>query len=156
SIIGSRLPVSLELVGFAFVLSVVFAVPVAALAARWPRGIADRLNIIISMTGPSIPGFVVGLVLILIFAVHLRLLPAVGFVPISGGLWPNIKSLILPASTIAFALFCTYTRLLRADIVEQMIREAYIATARAKGISPWQILLRHALRNSMFGLLTLI
>jgi peptide/nickel transport system permease protein len=156
SIIGSRLPVSLELVGFAFVLSVVFAVPVAALAARWPRGIADRLNIIISMTGLSIPGFVVGLVLILIFAVHLRLLPAVGFVPLSGGLWPNIKSLILPASTIAFALFCTYTRLLRADIVEQMIGEDYITTARAKGISPWQILLRHALRNSMFGLLTLI
>ena len=62
----------------------------------------------------------------------------------------------LPAATIGFGLFCTYTRLLRADVIEQMIGEDYIITARAKGVRAWQILIRHALRNSMFGLITLI
>jgi peptide/nickel transport system permease protein len=156
SIIHQRLPVSLELIGFAFVLSIVFAIPVAVIAARKPRGVADRLNIGVSMVGLSLPSFVFALVLILVVAVHLRLLPAVGFVPVSQGVWPNIKSLILPSTTLAFALFCTYTRLLRADIVEQMRSEDYIVMARSKGIGPWRILVFHALRNSMFGLLTLI
>jgi peptide/nickel transport system permease protein len=156
SILHQRLPVSLELIAFAFVISIVFAVPVAVLAARKPRGFADRINITVSMAGLSLPSFVFALLLILVVAVHLRLLPAVGFVPVSQGLWPNLKSLILPSTTLAFGLFCTYTRLLRADIVEQMHGEDYIVTAVAKGIGPWRILLRHALRNSMFGLLTLI
>ena len=155
-ILSTRVPVTIEVVLYAFVMSVVFAVPVAVLAARKPRGIMDRISIALSMTGLSIPSFVWGLVLILIFAVHLHWLPAVGFVPMSGGFIQNIKSMTLPAATIGFGLFCTYTRLLRADIIEQMIGEDYIITARAKGVRAWQILIRHALRNSMFGLITLI
>jgi peptide/nickel transport system permease protein len=141
---------------YAFIMSVFFAVPVAVLAARKPHGIMDRLSIATSMFGLSLPGFVFGLLLILVFAVHLRLFPAVGFVPIGGGLGSNIKSLTLPAATIGFALFCAYTRLLRADMVDQLSTEDYIVTARAKGVKGWQILIRHALRNSMFGLITLI
>lgn len=156
AIIKLRLPVSAELVGFAFLISVVFAIPVAVLAARKPHGIADRISISVSMVGLSVPQFVFGLVLILIFAVHLRILPAVGFQPLSAGLGPNLRSLLLPSSTIGFALFCTYTRLLRADIIEQMAGEDYIVTARAKGVPGWQVLIRHALRNSMFGLITLV
>ena len=155
-ILGLRFPVTLEVVLYAFVLSVVFAIPVAVLAARKPHGIVDRLSVAVSMMGLSIPGFVFGLLLILVFAVHLRLLPAVGFQPLSAGIGPNLRSLTLPAATIGFALFCTYTRLLRADIIEQMIGEDYIITARAKGVKGWQILIRHALRNSLFGLITLI
>jgi peptide/nickel transport system permease protein len=117
TIIGQRLPVTLELVAFAFVISVVFAVPVAAIAALHPHGIIDRLSIAVCMFGISVPGFVLGLLLILIFGVHLRLLPFVGFTPISAGLWPNIKTLILPAVTLGFALFCNYTRILRADLL---------------------------------------
>jgi peptide/nickel transport system permease protein len=64
--------------------------------------------------------------------------------------------MILPSCTIAFVLLCSYTRLLRADMVEQLSSEDYIVTARAKGIPPWMILVRHALRNSVFGLITLI
>jgi len=156
TILGQRLPVSLELVGFAFLISVVLAIPIAVLAASKPGGIADRISIAVSMFGLSVPNFVIGLLLILIFAVHLRVLPAIGFVPISQGLGSNIKSLVLPASTIAFGLLCSYTRLLRGDIVEQMEEEDYIVTAKAKGVSPKQILIRHALRNSLFGLITLI
>ena len=79
-----------------------------------------------------------------------------GFQPISAGIGPNLRSLTLPSATIGFALFCAYTRLLRADMVDQIAGEDYIVTARAKGVKYWQILIRHALRNSMFGLITLI
>jgi peptide/nickel transport system permease protein len=137
-------------------LSVAVAIPLATLAVRKPHGIADRLSLVISMTGLSVPGFVLGLVLILIFAVHLRVLPAVGFTPLSAGIWPNLRTMILPSSTLGFALMCNYTRVLRADLSDQMRGEDYILTARAKGITPWQVLIRHALRNSSFSLLTLI
>jgi peptide/nickel transport system permease protein len=156
AVIAKRLPVTAEMVGFALVLAVFFSVPLACLAVRRPHGIADRLSTIICIVGLSVPGFVLGLVAILIFAVHLRLLPAIGFEPISAGLWANIRTLILPSSTLGFGLMCTYTRVLRADLADQMNTEDYIVTARAKGIAAWKILVRHALRNSMFGFLTLI
>ena len=156
SILASRLPVTAELVVIALILAVCLAIPLASLSVRKPHGIADRISIVICMCGLSIPGFVLGLIAILIFAVHLRLLPAIGFTPLSAGLWPNLRTLILPCSTLGFALMCNYTRVLRADLADQMNAEDYIITARAKGIAPWQVLIRHALRNSMFGLLTLV
>ena len=67
-----------------------------------------------------------------------------------------LKNLTLPACAIGFGLFAIYTRLLRADIVEQMQREDYIVTAKAKGVAPWRVLIRHALRNSTFTLITVI
>jgi peptide/nickel transport system permease protein len=156
SILAARLPVTAELVCFALILSVIFAILVAVLAVRRPHGIADRLSMLVCMIGLSIPGFVLGLILILIFADRLKILPAIGFVPISDGVWPNVRSLILPAVTLAFGLFCGYTRVLRADLLDQMTGEDYIVTARGKGIAPRQVLIRHGLRNSMFGLLTLV
>jgi peptide/nickel transport system permease protein len=155
-ILKLRFPVTLELVIYAFIMSVFFSVPVALLSARKPHGIVDRLSIALSMFGLSLPGFVFGLLLIFVFAVRLRIFPAVGFVPISSGFFSNIRSMTLPSSTIAFALFCAYTRLLRADMIDQIATEDYIVTARAKGVKGWQILIRHALRNSIFGLITLI
>lgn len=156
SILSQRFPVSIELIIFAFVISLAFSIPVAVLAARHPRGFVDRLSILLSMFGLSTPNFVLALVLILIFALHLRLVPVLGFVPISQNFASNLHTMVLPAATIGFGLFCVYTRILRADILEQLIAEDYITTARAKGVRPWVILLRHALRNSMFGLLTLV
>jgi peptide/nickel transport system permease protein len=156
SILSQRLPVTFELVGFAFVISLVVAIPVAILAAKKPGGLVDRLSLILTMVGLSIPGFVVALVLILIFAVKLGWLPAIGFNNISAGLWPNIKTLILPALSIALPLTGAYTRLLRADIRDQLLGEDYVLTARAKGASEWRVLNRHVMRNATFGLITLV
>jgi peptide/nickel transport system permease protein len=156
TILGARLPVTAELLGYAFVASIVLAVGLGVLAARKPNGIADRFSIVVSMTGLSVAPYVLALVLIYIFAVRLQWFPAIGYTSPSANLVENIKSLTLPAVAIGFPLFSVYTRLLRADIVEQMQREDYIVTARAKGVPPWRILLRHALPNSMFGLITLI
>jgi peptide/nickel transport system permease protein len=156
TILGQRVPVTAELLLYAFVISVGFAVAVALLAARKPNGVADRVTMVISMAGLSAAPYVLALVLIYVFAVRLQVLPAIGFVPVSAGLGGNIRSLTLPAVAIGFPLFSFYTRLLRADIVEQMEREDYIVTARAKGVRPWRVLVRHALRNSLFGLITIV
>jgi peptide/nickel transport system permease protein len=156
SILGQRLPVTAELLIYAFVASIVLAVGLAVLAARRPNGVMDRLSMVVSMTGLSVAPYVFALVIIYIFAVKLGWFPALGYTPLSQNPAANIRSLTLPAAAIGFPLFAVYTRLLRADIVEQMQREDYIVTARAKGVRPWRLLLRHALPNSMFGLITLV
>lgn len=155
-LLGLRMAVSFELVGFAFVICVGLAVPVALLAARKPGGFADRLSMVVSMTGLSMANYVLALLLVLVFAVQLSLFPAIGFVPPSEGIAANLQSLTLPAVSIAFPLFAFYTRFLRGDLLEQTQGEDYIMTARAKGIGPWPVLLRHAFRNSLFGLLTIV
>jgi peptide/nickel transport system permease protein len=156
TILGARLPVTAELLAYAFIWSVLLAIAVAILAARKPNGIADRLSMVVSMTGLSVAPYVLALVLIYLFAVRVQWFPAIGYTSLSADPVQNVRSLTLPAVALGFALFSVYTRLLRADIIEQMQREDYIVTARAKGVPPWRILLRHALPNSMFGLITLI
>jgi peptide/nickel transport system permease protein len=156
TILGQDLPVTFELVAFAFLLSLVLAVPLALLAARRPNGIVDRLTMILSMAGLSVANYVLALVLVYVFAVKLAVLPAIGFVAIGDSFSQNIRSLTLPAVSIGFPLLCFYTRLLRADLLEQMRSEDYVITARAKGIGPWRVLVRHALRNSLIGLLTIV
>lgn len=155
AIIGQRLPVTLELVLYALAVSVALTVPVALLAAHRPGGLADRLSMAVSMAGLSLANYVLALLLVMVFAVYVPIFPAIGFVALGENVAGNIRSLTLPALAIGFPLFCFYTRLLRADIVDQM-QEDYVVTARAKGISPWQVLVRHALRNSLFGLITIV
>jgi peptide/nickel transport system permease protein len=156
SILGADLPVTFELVAFAFVISLALAVPLALLSARKPNGIADRLTMVFSMAGLSVAPYVLALVLVYVFAVKLNVLPAIGWVPPGQSLGQNIRYLILPSVSIGLGLLCFYTRLLRADLLEQMQGEDYVVTARAKGVRPWRVLTRHALRNSLFGLITVV
>lgn len=155
-VVASRTSVSVGLVVSAFVVALVFAIPVAALTAKKPGGIADRISVVISMGGLSLPNFVLALVLILVFAVTLGVVPALGYVPFGTDPVGWVQSVTLPVVTLAFSLYCVFSRLLRADIVDQLLTEDYITTARAKGVHPWVVVLRHALRNSMFGLLTVV
>jgi peptide/nickel transport system permease protein len=154
--LAERLAVSGELVAVAFVVSLALAVPVALIAARRPNRLFDRISMIISVSGLSVASYVLALLLVLIFAVQAAIFPAIGFVPPSEGLGANLRSLALPAAALGFPLFCLYTRFLRGDLVDQMQGQDYIVTARAKGIGPWQVLLRHAFRNSSFGLITVV
>lgn len=155
-LIGERLPISLQVVGYAFLISLACAIPLALLAARYPNRIADRISMLLSMLGLSVANYVFALLLVLVFAVNMAVLPAIGYVPVSESLLGNIQSLTLPAIAIAFPLFCFYTRFLRGDLLEQMYGEDYVVTARAKGIGPWRVLIQHAFRNSLFGLLTIV
>jgi peptide/nickel transport system permease protein len=156
SILGSDLPITFELIAFAFIISLGFAVPIALLAARRPNGIFDRVSMVLSMAGLSIANYILALVLVYFFAVKLNWLPALGWVPPGKSLGGNIKTLTLPAVSIAVSLLCFYTRLLRADLVQQLRSQDYVTTARAKGVGPWRIILHHALRNSVFGLITAV
>jgi peptide/nickel transport system permease protein len=156
SILSERLPVTFELLAYALLVSLLLTVPVALLAARRPNGIVDRITMATSMAGLSVPNYVLALLLVYVFAVQLEWLPAIGYVNPADGIWPFIKSLTLPAVSIGLPLFCFYTRLLRADILEQMQGEDYVVTAKAKGVGPWRVLARHALPNALFGLLTVV
>lgn len=156
SVIAERMPVTLEVVGLAFLVSLVVAVPAALLSARWPGSVVDRFTMFVGLTGLSIANYVLALILSLVFAVKLGWLPAIGFVPLGTSVVGNLKSLTMPVLAIAIPLLCFYTRFLRSDLVDQLQGEAYTDTARAKGVGPWRVLLRHALRNSSFGLITLV
>ncbi|MBB4931246.1 peptide/nickel transport system permease protein [Lipingzhangella halophila] len=156
ALLAERLPVTLQMAGMALALSVVMALPLALAAARKPGGVADRFVMVFSMTLLAVPNFVMALLLVLIFAVALSTLPAIGYAPLEEGLWPNLRSMILPVVSLAVPIGCFYARFLRGDLVEQLNAAAYIDTARAKGAGTWRILWLHAFRNSSFGLLTLV
>jgi peptide/nickel transport system permease protein len=155
-LLWEHLAVTGELVGLAFLISLGLTMPVALLAAYKPNGLIDRISMVISITGLSVANYVLALLLVLVFAVQLAVFPAIGYVPLSESVGGNLHSLALPALAISFPLFCFYTRFLRGDLVDQLQKEDYIVTARAKGIGPWQVLLRHAFRNSAFGLITVV
>ncbi|HTS99785.1 MAG TPA: ABC transporter permease [Streptosporangiaceae bacterium] len=156
SILAQRLPVTIELVVYALIITFVVSIPLAILSARRPRGVADRTSMVLSMGGLSVAPYVLALLLILVFADDLQILPALGYQSIGAGIGGNIKDLTLAAVTLAVPLTAFYTRFLRADLLEQMQSEDYTVTALAKGLSRWQVLTRHALRNSFIGLLTVI
>lgn len=154
--IADRAPVTIQLVIMAFVVSLGIAIPLALLAARRPGGIVDRASMVFSMTMLAVPNFVLAMLLVLVFGVTLRLLPAIGFVPLSTGLLSNLQSVTLPVLALAVPLAAFYTRFLRGDLVEQMNSADYVDTARAKGVSTGMVLWLHAFRNSSFGLLTIV
>jgi peptide/nickel transport system permease protein len=153
--LATHLPVTLELLAYSLAVSLLLAIIAAVLAARRPNGVVDRLSLAVSMIGLSAAPYAFAFLLIVVFAVKLNWFPVIsgslGSTPLS-----FLKATTLPACAIGFPLFAVYTRLLRADLVEQMQREDYIVTAKAKGVPPWQVLIRHALRNSMFTLITVV
>lgn len=154
--LAQRAPVSAELVLLAVLIALLLAVPLAVLAARRTGGLVDRASSLLAMVGLSVPGFVIGLALILLVAVKVKLFPATGYTSLSGGLFANLRTMFLPALSLSFVLFATYSRVLRADMAEQLAGAEYVTAARARGIGAWTMLVRHVLRNSLFGLITVV
>jgi peptide/nickel transport system permease protein len=156
SILGQRLPVTIELVVYALIITLVISLPLALVCARWPRGVIDRLIAVFSLASISIAPYVLALLLVIVFAVDTSVFPAIGFQPLSQSLAGNLHTMTLPSIVLALPLIGFYTRFLRADLLEQMQSEDYVVTARAKGVTEWRVLTRHALRNSAIGLLTVV
>ncbi len=154
SLIGQRIWFTLGLLAYAFLISVVFSVPLALISARKPGGLVDRATMALSMGGLSIAPYVLPLILILVFSIRFQLFPAI--YPNPHSVFGTVRALTLPAASFGFPLTCFYTRLLRADLVEQMASEEYVVTAQAKGLGSWQVLTRHALRNSLFSFITVL
>jgi peptide/nickel transport system permease protein len=134
---------------------VVTAVPLGVLAA-WKQGsIVDRLVMGFSVLGFSLPTFVIGYILIYIFAIDLGWLPVQGYTRIATDFWDWLEKLILPSITLAVVYIALIARITRASVLE-VLNEDYIRTARAKGLSNRVVLMRHALRNAAVPILTVI
>ena len=142
-----RLPATARLTLAALGLAVLIGVPAGLLGAMWRGKIADMMLSASVLFGMSIPNFWFGLVLIIVFGVQLRVLP------ISGD--GTIRHLVLPAVTLATGMLAITARLIRNDLLE-VLNADYIRTARAKGVSNAVVFLRHALKNSVTPVITLI
>lgn len=153
--IADRLPVSLQLMVMAQLIALGIAVPVALLSVRRPGGLFDRISASAAFGFLAMPNFMLGVVLIYLFSVTLDLFPATGFTPLSEDLWGNLESMILPALTLGLVEWTVLMRVLRSDLLSTL-KEDFILLARAKGLPPWRVLLRHALRPSSFTLITIV
>lgn len=145
-------PIDLELVIVSQVLALLLAIPMALVAALRPNRAFDRVATTSTFGMLSLPTFVAGPLLVLVFAVTLHWAPATGFNRLSQGLGPNLKSVILPSVALAIGSITVYYRLLRADLIATL-QEDFVTMARSKGLSTRYILLRHVLRPSSFSLL---
>ncbi|WIX75628.1 ABC transporter permease [Amycolatopsis carbonis] len=149
--ITQRLPVTFQLAVMALVCAVVVAVPLSIYTASHP-GPFDRIATGVSAGVMSVPPFVVAVVLTY-FATTTGVFPPLGWVPVSQDAYENLRHAVLPALVLAVAEIPVFHRLLRADIVATL-QENFILNARARGLPRWYILFRHALRPSLFSILT--
>jgi peptide/nickel transport system permease protein len=150
-----RLPRTLELIGAAAVLAVVAGLPLGMWAALRAGGLADRVLSLASALGLAMPVFVLGTLLVLVFAQTLRWQPAGGYVPLAQDPARHVQLLAMPAVTIAAGLFATVFRMTRASVLDVSWRD-YVRTARAKGLQPRQVLMRHVLRNALMPVVTVV
>jgi peptide/nickel transport system permease protein len=153
--IGQRIGPTLALAVAAMVLTVVISLPSGVLAARRHGGLIDRSVMSLSVLGFSVPIFVIGYVLIAIFAVNLKWFPVQGYKPIADGLGPFLHRIFLPALALSSFYVALVSRMTRASMLE-VLDEDYVRTARAKGLSEMIVLFRHALRNAAIPILTVI
>ena len=154
-LVAQRIPVTLELTFFIILLACIFALILAPLSILKPGGRIDRIIGYLTSVGLSIPGFVVGIVLILIFSLTLQWLPSIGYVPITEDLGKNLQLLIMPSVTGAITATPYLVRYLRASMLE-IKQSSFIRTAEGKGLSNTRIMFRHILPNSLVPTLTML
>ncbi|MCB0973688.1 MAG: ABC transporter permease [Actinobacteria bacterium] len=147
------LPVSLSLVLWGQLMALVLAIPIGVWAGYRPGGWFDRITTTSSYAFLALPGFLIGVFLIWIFATKLSWFPSTGYVGPTESIPRYLQSITLPALALALPNAAVYSRLLRADMASTLQQE-YITVAKAKGLSDRQILFRHALRPSSLTLLT--
>jgi len=154
-LIRERAAVSLPLALISLALSTAIAIPVGVFAAARRGKPADTVAMGASQLGVAIPNFWFALLLVYVFAVWLRLVPAGGFPGWNAGLWPASKALILPAVALALPQAAILARVTRSALLD-VLGEDFIRTARAKGLPRTTVLWRHALRNAMLPVLTIM
>jgi peptide/nickel transport system permease protein len=153
SAILARLPVSLELMLLAEVTALAISIPLAIQGAVNSGGTFDRVLTGVAFAKLSIPNFMAAILLIYVFAVVLRLLPATGYTPLAEDWLGNLRSMLLPALTLALAEWPVLMRVLRSDMIATL-QEDYITMAKAKGLKQRRILFVHALKPSSLTLIT--
>lgn len=143
-----RLPVTLSLTAVSAVIAIVLGVAAGVAAALRPRSWVDRFATIGATFGQAVPNFWFGLILVAIFAVHLRWFPATGFTPISASPWEWLRSVILPSIALGTSSSAAIARQVRSAMVG-VLQQDYVRAARAQGLSTRRVIFRHALTNAM-------
>lgn len=174
-LIAERLPATIELAVGALFFSLIIAIPIGVISAVRQNSWLDRLSMSGAFVGISMPGFWLGIILILIFSVHLHWLPVQGRIARSAGLVEvtgffvldslltgnfaalssSILHLVLPSVTLGAPVAAVIARVLRSSMLETL-RSDYVTLARSKGASEWIVVLKHALRNAMIPTITVI
>jgi len=153
-----RFPNTLILTVAAIVMAIIFGMPLGILAATRRGTSFDSSSMVVSVMGWSMPNFWLGLMLIVVFGVWLRWLPTGGMYDIMAmerSFWDLLSHLILPTLTLATAHMAYVARFTRSSLLE-VLSQDYIRTARAKGLSEWLVILRHALRNSLIPIISVL
>jgi len=150
-----RFPTTLVLTTLAMLFSVAIAIPSGVLAAKFRNTGKDYLFMLVSLIGVSVPGFWLGLMGLLVFSVQLGWFPSSGYVPVWRDFWQGLNYMTLPSITLGFFMAAVVARMTRSSMLEVM-RLEYVTHARAKGLTEWTVLLKHALKNAFAPTLTTI
>lgn len=155
TLIGQRLEATVALSLYAMVIAIVIAVPLGTLAA-WKEGTwIDRTVMVFAVSAFSFPVFLISYTLVLVFALKLGIFPVQGYKSISNGFGPFITYLTLPAISLGLAFAALLARMTRASVLD-MLRQDFVRTARAKGLSMFTVVVGHALRNAAVPVVTVI
>jgi peptide/nickel transport system permease protein len=155
SLILGALPVTLQLVASAFVVALVIAFPAGIIAALRPRSWIDHGSTAFALLGVSLPSFWLGIMLVLLFSLELRWLPPSGYLPLRTDPLAALRASILPAVTLGVALAAPLTRFLRSGMMDVLALD-YIRTALAKGVPEGTVVTRHALKNALLSVVTVL
>lgn len=151
----NRAPVTLLLSGLAMVLAIVVAIPMGIIAAINRNSWLDRAVTMFSLAGLAMPNIWLGLLVILLFSVQLGILPPSGYVPFTDNPLASLQRMILPALVLGTAEMATLARQTRSSMLETL-RQEYVQTARAKGLTEYRVIVKHALRNALLPIATVL
>ncbi len=150
-----RFPATFQLSLMSLAIALTLALPIGMIAARYRGRWPDYLGSAFVLIGLSVPGFFLGILLILLFSLRLGWLPPAGFVPFAEDPLESMRRMILPALSLGLILAAATTRIMRSAMLEVLDRD-YVRTARAKGLSERRVTLTHALRNALIPVVTVV
>jgi peptide/nickel transport system permease protein len=153
--IFDRVEPTLLLTAVATLISVIIGVPAGIVSARRQNTAADQSLMMFALIGISIPNFLLGLLMILVFAVRLGWFPVAGYSPLEDGWLATLRSLVLPAFALGFVQSALVARITRSSMLD-VLREQFILAARAKGLAEKALVYKHALKNAMIPIVTII
>ena len=153
--IADRLEPTLLLTTWATLIAVVLGVPAGIVSARHHNSAVDQSLMGLALVGLSIPNFLLGLLMVMVFGVWLGWLPVAGYVPLESGLGANLRSLLMPSLALGLVQSALIARITRSSMLD-VLREQFVLTGRAKGLSERVVVYKHALKNAIIPTLTVI
>ncbi len=154
-VIAARVPPTLELATLALLLSLCISIPVGVITALRPGSTVDAVATVGALSGVAVPQFFLGILLIELFAVEWHLVPPSGYIPPWEDLGANLRLMLLPALALSTGLTAVQMRHVRSSLLE-VLHQEYVLTARSKGLHSSVVVMRHALRNAMIPLVTIV